>query len=609
MTALRRILLSSICLLLASVSSNAQDYFYHTVAKGQGLYSISRTYGVTEEDIIKLNPGSEKVIRVGQELKIPQKKGNDSTAFHTVAQGETLYELSRRNNVTIKEICDANPGLSVESLKAGMVIVIPSPTDSEEETVADITEVSDKTPETGTSQSDIQEIPQYKKTVTIARRVTIYRICKDFDLTQEEFYQANPQYRTSRLRVGDKVNIPYSAAELEVFAKERPMDGSSAENGSDEIAEAKTDFDEFGQEETDDRQSVTAAFLLPFSLDDPNAQDRAKMIEFYRGVLLAVEDLKNENISVTLKVIDTKGEDSQISPIMASDDMNDVNVIIGPKWGKHIATAAEWSTKHNVPIVLPFNSNADEVFGNPHVFQLNTPQSYFHQEIYDHFLEEFKRPRIIVIDAGEMNRNTMLDGLLAMAEEHNIPTAKVDIDSSMEDIMKLLDADRKNIFIINTSSSGPLVSMLPVLQLINRTKDESIETSLFGYPEYQIYAADHMEEMYECDTWFYSWFYTNNLLSESADFSSRFIRSFSRQMMVSYPGFAQYGYDTAYYFLKGIAIYGDQFEKNLDRIWTNPVQMGFKFERVNNWGGFINRKVFFVHFTNEYQVEKIDFDK
>ena len=118
-----------------------------------------------------------------------------------------------------------------------------------------------------------------------------------------------------------------------------------------------------------------------------------------------------------------------------------------------------------------------------------------------------------------------------------------------------------------------------------------------------------MEEMYECDTWFYSWFYTNNLLSESADFSSRFIRSFSRQMMVSYPGFAQYGYDTAYYFLKGIAIYGDQFEKNLDRIWTNPVQMGFKFERVNNWGGFINRKVFFVHFTNEYQVEKIDFDK
>ena len=37
--------------------------------------------------------------------------------------------------------------------------------------------------------------------------------------------------------------------------------------------------------------------------------------------------------------------------------------------------------------------------------------------------------------------------------------------------------------------------------------------------------------------------------------------------------------------------------------------LGFKFDRVSNWGGFINRKVFFVHFSNEYKVEKIDFDR
>jgi hypothetical protein len=37
--------------------------------------------------------------------------------------------------------------------------------------------------------------------------------------------------------------------------------------------------------------------------------------------------------------------------------------------------------------------------------------------------------------------------------------------------------------------------------------------------------------------------------------------------------------------------------------------MGFKFERVNNWGGFMNSKVFFVHFSNDFKIEKIDFDK
>ena len=31
-------------------------------------------------------------------------------------------------------------------------------------------------------------------------------------------------------------------------------------------------------------------------------------------------------------------------------------------------------------------------------------------------------------------------------------------------------------------------------------------------------------------------------------------------------------------------------------------------ERVNNWGGFINRKVFFVHFTKDFELIKLDFE-
>ena len=107
----------------------------------------------------------------------------------------------------------------------------------------------------------------------------------------------------------------------------------------------------------------------------------------------------------------------------------------------------------------------------------------------------------------------------------------------------------------------------------------------------------------------YSWFYTNNMLSESIDFNAAFRRAFSRQMMISYPSYASYGYDTGYFFLKGLEKYGKNFENHLNDLDTDPVQMGFKFERVNNWGGFINRKVFFVHYSDTYQVEKIDFDK
>ena len=75
-----------------------------------------------------------------------------------------------------------------------------------------------------------------------------------------------------------------------------------------------------------------------------------------------------------------------------------------------------------------------------------------------------------------------------------------------------------------------------------------------------------------------------------------------------YPKYGMLGYDTAYFFLKGLAKYGNKIEENLSSIQVTPIQTGFKFERVNNWGGFINRKVFFVHYSKDYELIKLDFE-
>ena len=68
------------------------------------------------------------------------------------------------------------------------------------------------------------------------------------------------------------------------------------------------------------------------------------------------------------------------------------------------------------------------------------------------------------------------------------------------------------------------------------------------------------------------------------------------------------GFDMGFYFLKGLARFGSELENNLDKVNVTPIQTGLKFERVNNWGGFINRKVFFIHFTREFELIKLDFE-
>jgi LysM repeat protein len=603
---LNRIISTALLALLFTLQAGAQDFFLHTVTKGQGLYSISRMYGVTEDDIIKLNPGSEKMIKVGEQLRIPNRQQPSSGHFHTIQKGETLYRLSVENRVSIKEICDANPGLSADNFKIGQVIIIPAPSD-EDPLVSTVEQANTglvpkstlKDIETATAQT-----PKFKTTHTVARRETIYKLSRMYGITQAEFLDANPEFRNKKLRKGAVVNIPFSQEELAQLEHERNQARSRIES----IPDSTLFFINGTASLPQDDGILTAALILPFSLGDTASVDQKKMVEFYQGMLLALEKLKNEKISVNLKVFDSKGENSPLTPLLESGKLDDVDIIFGPKLPTHISEAAKWSTQHKVPLILPMNANADDVFNNPYVYQLNTPQSYSLDEIYNHFFKLFRNPNVIFLN-DDNNDTDFIQGLKNALSDHGFAYTSIPIKNASQTLDNALVAGKQNIFIINSSSSVSLNSVLPVLQLTTRSKSPEIETHLFGYPEYQIYASDHLDELYEVDTWFYSWFYTNNMLRESVEFNTSFRRAFSRQMMISYPSFASYGYDTAYYFLKGLSKYGKRLDNNLNKIRTNPVQMGFKFERVNNWGGFINRKIYFVHFSNDFKVEKIDFDK
>ena len=590
---------------LFSIQAGAQEFFMHTVTQGQGLYSISRMYGVTEDEIIKLNPGSEKVIRTGQELRIPNRKQTASGKFHTVQKGETLYRLAVENRISVKELCDANPGLSADNFKIGQVITIPAPSD-EDPLASTIENAGANAPQhikadAQTIQSDTAVFKTYH---IVKKRETIFRICRIYGITQDEFIQANPEYKYNKLKPGAEVRIPFSSKEM----AQRKQLIREAQDRMESIPDSMLfSMNESQQHKTDG--TLTAALILPFSLEDSTTTLQKQMIEFYQGILLALDKLKEEKISVNLKVFDSEGDDKSLTPLLESGRMDDVDIIFGPRWTNQIAEAARWSTAHQIPLVLPMNAGADDVFNNPYVYQLNTPQSYFNQEIYNHFLEQFPNANVILLDADEYRRNEFIDGLKQTLSEHDIPMTTLMVDTAYQTLLDTIVPGKQNIFIINSDESGPLNTMLPVLQLITRTKAPEVETHLFGYPRYQIYATDHLEEFYEVDTWFYSWFYTNNMLKESVDFNTLFRRSFSRQMMISYPSFAPYGYDTGYYFLKGLATYGKDFENHLNDLQTDPVHVGFKFERVNNWGGFINRKVFFIHLSNDYKVEKKDFDR
>ena len=149
--------------------------------------------------------------------------------------------------------------------------------------------------------------------------------------------------------------------------------------------------------------------------------------------------------------------------------------------------------------------------------------------------------------------------------------------------------------------------LMPQLTLV-RKEHPNFDMHLFGYPEWQTYTQDFLANFYEMDTYFYSSFYTNNLLPEAINFTQNYRHWYSKDMANTYPKYGMLGFDIGYFFLKGMSQQGNKLEENIGNVQVTPIQTGFKFERVNNWGGFINRKVFFVHFTKDYELIKIDFE-
>lgn len=594
-----------------------EGHFYHTVTKGQGLYSISRMYGVTEADIIKLNPGSDIIIKVGQQLLIPQASKQQTTAnmpqavaggerFHTIKTGETLYRLTVIYGLTAREICNANPGLSAENFKVGQVIVIPEKKEvAQNEAQPKVTEPNPIATQSAPQHTD--KDTDCKTTHLVKRKENIYRISRMYGITELELVNANPELRERKIRTGETLCIPYSKAEL----AGRPTKPTEEEKVP--VVTIPTDEELFAnsREEGQQIEQIKAAVILPFMLGDSITSDQMKMVEFYEGMLLALDSLKGEGISVDLHIYDSGSKWESITPILARPEMREMNLIIGPVHDQHIAEAAAFAEDNGIRLVVPFARQVDAVFTNPYVYQVNTPQSYFYSEVYDKFFMQFPHPNVIFFESPEEKDDELIGGFKRELSYRNVPYTVLlaDTATNKDTIMAHLDIERQNILMMTSEKSGCLNNMIPIFQLLVRdTASTKYDKHLFGYPQYQVYTSNHLASFYEIDTYFYSSFYTNNLLPAAKAFHQKYRRTYSKEIVNRYPKYAILGFDIAYYFLKAMHLYGTDIDSKINEMKYTPLQTGFKFERVNNWGGFINRKVFFVHFSKDYELQTIDLD-
>lgn len=574
------------------LAAQNQEYILHTVAKGETVYSISNRYGVSIPDLVRLNPDCDKVIRTGQTLKIPQTKSTATKAgtgtatpaartgyiYHTIQPGETLFQLTQRYRVTAEAICKANPGLSAANFQAGKSIAIPPSTGEVEKAPTVEKLITDKP---ANSLTDCREMHKVK------RKDTLYGIARKYGVTEDELKEANPELKNGgTLQKGTFLCIPYHVERQvqtviptneELFRKNRAQ---------------VTHFN-----------PMHIALVLPFSSNESAKRQSAVM--FYNGFMLAVDSLKKQGVNMDITICDSGRKEEKLDSLFRENSLKQSNLLFCPQLEIYDKKASDFAKKQGIRLVM---TRSDEVRNNPYLYVTNTDSDVMNADVADHFIRSFARANIIILDmkdgSARTRRGELTTHLKSLMDENRISYRFLTLEAGEEQIAAALSSSKQNVIVPNSANSALMKTALKKWQQF-----------LNGHPQYRITFLGHQEwlreaqEMkaafYALDMHLYSkwWFNPNNAASKSL--AANYQKWFNSKLPTTMPSVPTIGFDTAYYFIKGLATYGTGLEQNLKQMDIKPYQNFTDFERVSNWGGFMNRKIAFIHFNK--RVVNIEF--
>ncbi len=181
----------------ASDEQGENELIEHTVISGETLYSISRRYNLTEDEISQYNPGAID-LKAGSILFLPKKtnvvnttlSSNDEVANyfeHIIESGETLWGMTQKYNVSESELRALNPFLA-DGFPAGAVLKVP------------VNDVEPIKVEPVNENAFIQH--------EVERGETLYGLSMKYNIKIPDIKKYNPVLETRNLLRGETILIP-----------------------------------------------------------------------------------------------------------------------------------------------------------------------------------------------------------------------------------------------------------------------------------------------------------------------------------------------------------------------------------------------------------------
>ena len=434
-----------------TINKELQGFNEHKTKRKETLYSLSKKYNVSEDDIKKYNKFlySNALIK-GDRLQIPKYKITEIveevvvTKPYTVQAKEGKWRIAYKFGVTVEELEVLNPGMT-EVLKEGEVINVPNLEDEAEKQFDD----------------------QYSYYIVLPKE-GFYRLKLKLDLEQDQIEALNPELKETGLKSGMILKIPHSDATKGLIEGE-----SEVVNLVDSISDFETKH---------------IAIMLPFRIhrvDFDSISDAKKSLkkdpylnvslDFHSGVLMALDSLKTLGISLKVDVYDTRYEVSEVSRIIRENDFENIDAVIGPLTPASFNKVASELKKYNTPVISPIGTKLKL---HDNVFQSRPSDDLLKTKVINFAKSDSLIGNIIVIAdtknvaiANELKREFIAAKLVYSRKseegEDEFFVTKEDIEGALK--------PGKNLVFLETQNEGYASNVTSVLASLNNKVDSESE--------------------------------------------------------------------------------------------------------------------------------------
>ena len=528
---------------------DGRKYYAHTVAKGETLYGISKRYDVEVKEIVFENPLTINGLKVGETIKIPvpiivvdPMVLDGKYIFHTVQPGETYYSLSRKYEISIETIDLANPGI-VGTIRVGSTIRIPvlRKATSNSSLLQEVLESVDT--------SQLSQMPDTSSADSVLLAIRDSIVLKD-------------TYRIALM-------LPLYLDKNDIMRKERAQAGPPK--------------------------------VYPKSIIG---------LEFYQGAMLALDSLGRQGHKVVATIYDTEKDTSKIKEFMKDPNLPHTDLIIGPLYRSNLMMIRQYAIENKIHMVSPFIATNRILIGNEYISKVKPAVQSTVEEIARYVFAEFikdnnmslETKNVILVhnsDAGEkmlceLFKQKMAQFLGASDSTGMMTEPKIKVvdylNREMQAVEEALSVADSNILVI---LSRDQIFVNKIIAKLHR-KYEDYSIVVFGLPVWQHFRNLEAKVLLDLQVHIAS--------AEYVDYHSpavkMFISSFYKKYKVNPSKYAFEGFDAVYFYIQMLKEYGYRFSSYLPEAKIRSLKDTSHYEKIGVGSGYENKRIFILKYED-----------